>query len=185
MRDRVKAAAVAAVVGLLVSGCGGEDAGEKPDFSESEKPALWNPCDAIDAAFVKREFGSVAEEENGTPTQPECRFVPKKSSGQPAVDANYLLFPGGIEAAWKTMGISKQAKVSEPRVPGADAARLVVNAGAKDLGVTGFVQNGELIQSVNVLDPAPYDRKRVIAGVRKVLAAFAKHAAESDVKRSD
>ena len=168
---------------VLLGGCGGDDLGDKPDLPD-ETPALWNPCDVLDPGFIEHTFGAVAEEENGEPTEPECRFVPTED-GAPAVSANYLLFAGTLEEAWKTMDISPDAESTSPRIAGADEARIVVNADGKDLGVTGFVANGDLIQSVNVVDPAPYDERQVLAGVRTTLTVLSRHAVKSGVEETD
>ncbi len=176
--------AVLAVVplALLLAGCG-DDAPDKPEPVEGPE-ALWNPCDAIDAALVEDAFGTVATEQDGTAKEPECRFAPEESSGQPAIEANYLLFPAGLDEAWKTMGQPEDAAVEEPTIEHADAARVVVDVEKGQLYVSGFVQNGDLIQSVNVVAPKPYDEARVVAGVQTVLTAFSAHAEESGVTAS-
>lgn len=176
--DRLKGLGLGLVV--LLAACG-EDVGDPTDFSASEKPALWNPCDAIDATFVEEHFGSVAEEKNGTPTKPECRFVPDEASGQPALEANYLQYPAGLEETFAQMDLPEEATISSPAIEGADDARLIINEGEDHLGVTGFVQNDNLIQNVDVVAPAPYDRARVVAGVEAALAAFSQHAETSEV----
>lgn len=168
--------AAAGAVLLLLAGCG-DDVAPKPDLP-SETPALWNPCDALDPAFIERQFGTVAEEEDGEPTAPVCRFVPEKRTGQPVIEANYLQFSGGLEEAWDTMGQPEDADVDDPDIAGADAARVVVDVVEKQLYVTGFVQNGDLIQSVNVVAPSPYDRERVVAGVEQVLTRLSGRAVE-------
>ncbi len=185
-RARQRVAAACGVVLLLgLAGCGGDDkAAPEPD-QPSETPALWNPCDAIDPAFVEAAFGSVAKEVNGTPTEPDCRFTPDEASGDPVVVASYLQFAGGLDAAWETMGQPEDAKVTEPVIEGADAARIVTDVVERQLYVTGFVQNGVLIQNVNVVDPAPYDREAVLAGVRRTLAAFSRHAVEAGITEAE
>jgi hypothetical protein len=151
---------------LLLAGCGdGGEVGEKPDLPD-ETPALWNPCDVLDPAFVEQQFGSVATEEHGTETAPECRFKPDEESGE----------------AWETMGQPRKAEVTEPEIEGADAARVVVSVVRQQLYVTGFVENGDLIQDVNVVDPAPYDEQQVVAGVQATLTTLSKHAAASGVE---
>lgn len=168
---------------LALAGCGDDPEGEPPDYSE-EEVALWNPCDALTAEDIERAFGSAAKEENGTPVQPECRFAPDKKTGQPAVTVSYLLFPGGLEEAWETMGQPEDADVTEPRIAEADAARVVVSVVRQQLYVSGFVQNGDLIQGINLVDPAPYDEQRALLGVRQVLTTLSRHAAESGVNET-
>ena len=171
----------ALAVGVLrLGGCGDDDLGPKPDLP-SETPALWNPCDAIDADLVQDAFGTVAKEQDGSPTAPECRFAPKESSGQPVVEANYQLFSGGLDAAWDAMGQPEDADVRTPSIPKADDARIVVAVVKQQLYVTGFVQNGDLIQSLNVVDPTPYDEDAVVAGTVRLLTAFSRHADESPI----
>ncbi|TQK68344.1 hypothetical protein [Nocardioides sp. SLBN-35] len=181
MPDPRRTALVAALLpplALTLAACGDEKVGAKPDLP-SETPALWNPCDVLDAAFVKAEFGIDATEHAGSPTKPECRFTPAEDSGDAVITANYLLFPGTLDQAWKTMGQQADADVRTPEVEGADDARVVVNATKKQLYVTGFVQNGDLIQQVDVVDPAPYDEKRVVRGVQATLSTLSAHAAET------
>jgi hypothetical protein len=168
---------------LTLAACGGEDLGEKPDLPD-ETPALWNPCDVLDPAFIERQFGSVAEEEHGTETAPECRFKPDESTGQAVVTSSYTLFSGTLDDAWESMGQPDDADVSEPRIKGADDARIVVDVVKKQLYVTGFVENGDLIQNVNVVDPSPYDERQIVAGVRATLTALSQHAVESGVEES-
>lgn len=176
IRRTVLAAAVLMPLGLAA--CGGEEVGPKPDLP-SETPALWNPCDVLDAAFVKAELGVDATEHAGAATKPECRFTPAEGSGDPVVTANYLLFPGTLEQAWETMGQPPDADVRTPAIAGADDVRIVVNATADQLYVTGFVQNGDLIQQVDVVDPTPYAEKRVVRGVEAMLGRLSAHAEEN------
>jgi len=181
MPESRRTALVAAVVclPLALAACGGDEkVGAKPSLP-TETPALWNTCDVLDAAFVKAQFGIDATEHTGTPTKPECRFTPAEGSGDAAITSNYLLFPGTLEQAWKTMGQRDDADVRTPAIDGADDARVVVNATKEQLYVTGFVQNGDLIQQVDVVDPAPYDEKRVVRGVRATLTTLSTHAAET------
>jgi len=178
MRDRHAAWVLALALPLLASGCGGDDG--PPPAAPSPTEALWNPCDALDAQGIERAFGGPVTEENGTPTSPVCSFAPR-SEGDPVVDANYLLFPDGLEAAWDTMGRSETAAVTTPKVRGADDTRLVVDSDEDRLYVSGFVQNGDLIQTVDAVDPKPYDRARLVRAVTWALGEMSDHAGESAV----
>lgn len=161
---------------LLLAACGGEDdVGTKPTFP-SDPPALWNPCDGLDAAFVNKAFGVKATKRAGSPQNPDCRFVPAKGSGGPAVSANYQMFGGSLEEFFADMKAPADADVRTPDVPGADGARIVVSAEKDQLYVTGFVQNGFLYELVNVVDPAPYDEARVVRAVRATLERLTAHA---------
>lgn len=165
---------------MLLTACGGEDVGAKPTLP-TETPALWNPCDALDVAFVKEQYDVDALEHAGSPTSPECRFTPVAGAtgGDAVVTANYLLFPGKLDDAWQKMGQQADADVRTPSIAGADDARIVVNATKKQLYVTGFVQNGTLIQQVDVVDPKPYDDKRIVRAVEATLTRLSAHAAQS------
>ena len=176
---RTTLVAAALLPTLALAACGGDEkVGPKPHLP-SETPALWNPCDALDAAFVKAQFGIDATEHAGTATKPECRFTPAEGSGDAVITSNYLLFPGTLDQAWKTMGQQSTADVRTPTIEQADDARVVVNPTKKQLYVTGFVQNGDLIQQVDVVDPAPYDEKRVVRGVLATLTTLSTHAAKT------
>lgn len=163
---------------LLATGCGGDDG--PPPVAPSPTEALWNPCDALDPKGIERAFGGRVTEENGTPTSPVCSFAPN-TDGDPVVDANYLLFPDGLEAAWDTMGRSETATVTNPQVRGADDTRLVVDADEDRLYVSGFVQNGDLIQTVDAVDPRPFDRRRLVRAVTWALGRLSDHAGEAGV----
>ncbi|MBM9459822.1 hypothetical protein JK386_07885 [Nocardioides sp. zg-536] len=179
-RGRRTALAGMAALALLAAGCGdGEEVGAKPDLP-TEPPALWNPCDALDTDFVAKQFGSTTTKQAGTPTSPECRFVPEADSGEAVLTANYVLFPGTLEAAWDKMGQPDDADVRTPKIARADDARLVVDQTKEQLYVTGFVQNGDLIQQVDVADPAPYDAKRIVRAVEATLTVLSAHAADND-----
>lgn len=163
-------AAVAAVAAALVlAGCGGDDDPASLPTSTPTEP-LWNPCDALEVAEVGAWFDARFTQDSGTPTAPVCTFSPEVEGG-PAVDANYMLFPEGLDAVFETMTLDPE-DVREVRVPGADAARVVVDFDDRQLFVSGFVQNGDLIQTVDVVDPRPYDETRVVRAVRSILAEF-------------
>lgn len=174
MRERRTAWVVAlAAVPLLVTGCGDGDG--PPPAAPSPTEALWNPCDALDAREVSKEFGGQVAEKDGTPTAPRCSFTPR-AKGDPVVDANYQLFPAGLEEAWRTMGRPKSATVTTPKVRGADDTRLVIDVDQDNLYVSGFVQNGDLIQTVDAVDPKPYDRRRIVRAVTWALGRLSDHA---------
>lgn len=179
-RRRTALLAVPVATALLLAGCGGDDDGP-PATAPTPTEALWNPCDALDPGPLGERLGTELTKQAGSPTEPRCSFTPA-NDGDPAVDANYLLFPEGLDAAWDTMGGSNTATVTEPRVRGAEATRLVVEASPEQLYVTGFVQNGDLIQTVDVVDPRPYDRARVEAAVTWVLGRLSAHAAANHVE---
>ena len=178
------AAALVVVPALALAACGDDGTtGAKPDLP-SETPALWNPCDALDAAFIKKHFGATATEDDGSATAPDCRFAPEESSGEPVVQANYQQYGGTLDELWEQMGQPAKADVREPRIEGADAARIVVAVEAKQLYITGFVQTGFLYQVVNVVDPAPFDKERDVRGTVATLTALAEHADAKGAGRS-
>ena len=166
-----------AAVALLVTGCGDDG---PPPAAPTPTEALWNPCDALDARDVARKLGAPVTEEDGTPTSPLCSFRPR-AEGDPVVDARYRLFPAGLDEVWRTMGRPKTAAVTSPKVPGADDTRLVVDVDEENLYVSGFVQNGDLIQTVDAVDPKPFDRRRIARAVTWALGRLSDHANRAGV----
>ncbi len=171
MRVPVVAVLVAAA---LAAGCSTDV--EKPDPAAVSEAADvgWSPCDGLDAAAVGRLAGQEMTEQNGTTDQPRCAFTPVRDGG-PAFDVNYVWFDGGLDEAWRTMG-DVAGDVSTIRVPGADAARLVVHARPPAVLVSGFVQTGGLVQSVNAVQLRPYDEQRVVTATRELMAALVRAA---------
>ncbi len=171
---------------LLLGGCSGdgsgdEELGPKPDLPTEATEPLWNPCSALELAPVEKALGTTFSRQAGTPTQPACRFTPTADGG-PAVDVNYQLYSGTLDelfSSFGTLASDADTDLSTPKVPGSDDARLVLDVQDDTLAVTGFVQNGELVQLVNVLDPAPFDRARIASGVETMLADLAARADRS------
>lgn len=179
-RSTLGAVALAACLPLSLAACGDDEPGPKPDLP-SETPALWNPCDALDARFVRANFGVATTENNGSATEPDCRFAPEADSGDAVITVNYQLFDGDLDELWDTMGQQDSADVRDPSIDGADAARVVVDTRKDQLYVTGFVETGTLFQVINVADPRPYDEESVVAGVEATLTALAAHAKDAGI----
>jgi hypothetical protein len=179
MRDR-RATVWVVVLALpvLLVGCGDDEG--PPPAAPTQTAALWNPCDALDAKGVGRVFGGPVSEDDGTPTSPLCSFVPD-AKGDPVVDANYQLYAAGLEKIFEELGTSETATVTTPKVRGADDARVVVDTDDDQLYVSGFVQNGDLIQTVDAIDPTPYDRDRVVRAVVWALTRLSAHARKSEL----
>jgi hypothetical protein len=143
---------------LSLAACGTEEpAAPSASASASDRSAqeTFNPCDGLDIAPVEKALGAELRVEKGTSAAPRCALLPKESGGT-AYELNYLPFKGTLADAWKTMEV-ESGEVSEPEVEGADDARLVKQQGVSSYAVTGFVQNGALIQSFNSVDLEPYD----------------------------
>lgn len=169
----------------LLSGCGGSDASpsagpsasSSTSSASSSPSAQWptiNPCDGLDAGPVSRALRWPLRVDKGTTSAARCALLPAKKGG-PTYELNYLWFPGGLDAAWKTITAPKGA-VTSPKVPGADAARLVVYSTKKAYYISGFLQNGALIQSFNGIALAPYDAGRMRASALALLAQLSANA---------
>ncbi|MEJ7832837.1 MAG: hypothetical protein WKF79_07995 [Nocardioides sp.] len=183
MRERGTARRIALTVPaglavvLLLGAC--SDDGEPDSLPPpSATEAVWNPCDGLIASQVAATFDVEMTMETGTPAEPVCRFTPA-GEGDPAVDANYMLFPDGLDAAFESMTGLDPDDVRRVAVAGADDARIVVDFTDEELLVSGFVQNGDLVQTVDVVDPQPYDQARNVRAVRLILGEFAAHAVEA------
>jgi len=178
MPDRRTAAWVLVLALPLLAGCGGDD--EPPPPAPSPTEALWNPCDGLGTQAVGREFGGAMTKEDGTPTTPVCSFTPT-AKGEPVIDANYQIYAAGLDAIFERLGESETAVVTRPKVAGADDARVVIDSDDDQLYVSGFVQNGDLIQTVDAIDPTPYDKERVVRAVTWALGRLSAHAREANV----
>ncbi len=162
---------------LAVSGCSGDDVAPRPPAPTATE-ALWNPCDGLDTARLERLLDTRLTTRTGTDSSPQCSFAPAEK-GRPAIDVNYQLYPGTLDELFGSFGTSTGTEVRDLDLPDADGARLVVSVDDDTLAVTGFVQNGELVQLVNAVDPRPYERKRLALAVRVMLRDLAAHADES------
>jgi hypothetical protein len=127
-----------------------------------------NPCDGVDAAAVSRALGWQLQKQTGTASSPRCALTPVKKGG-PTFELSYLWFDQGLEAAWSTIQVPA-GTVTRPRIPGADDARLVVNDSGSAYAVSAFLQNGDLIQTVNALALPPYDGTKVLRATKVLLA---------------
>ena len=187
---RTAAALVVLLLGSLgLSGCSGNSAdealGPKPSLPATPTEALWNPCTALSLDRVETLLDSSLSRNAGTPEEPICQFTPTVEGG-PAVTVNYQLFNGTMEQLIASFGVISNApgsndrteveKVNEPR---SDGARLVLLVQDDTLAITGFVKNGALVQLVNLVQPAPYDREVLRAGVAKMIGNLAARADES------
>jgi hypothetical protein len=174
--DLVKLRVVAvALAAALLAGCSGSSPSPRPSDEQSQAADVaWNPCDGLSAATVGRVAGARVTMQTGTTDQPRCTFVPQARRG-PAYDVSYLWFDGGLDEALDSMGaISSQLR--SVSVPGASAARLAVRERGSGILVTGFVQTKGLVQSVNAVHLAPYDKDdfvTTVTGLMAVLAATA------------
>jgi hypothetical protein len=171
----VRARAALLVVPLLLAGCGGSDDDPPAASSSASAEPVWNPCDGLDVAGIAAKLGAEVTRESGSADSPRCTLLPAVEGGA-VVDANYLVFPAGLDAAWEQMGAPDDGSVTEPEIPGADAARMVANPGTEVLGVTGFVQVGDIVLVVNAADPRPYDEAPVVAAVEETMRQLATYA---------
>lgn len=149
---------VPALAGLASCGSGSGSGTSAKDSASPHAAAsapAYNPCSGLDPAPVAKALGSGLRLEDGTAANPRCALLPTQKGGA-AYELNYMQFKGSLDDAWKTMKIPK-GTVQTPKIAGADAARLVVQQSSDAYVVTGFVQNGRLIQSFNSVDLKPYD----------------------------
>jgi len=165
--------------GLVLAGCSSDD---DPASTPAPSPTvdLWNPCEGLDAARVSAALGAEVTRETGTEDDPRCALLPA-DEGDAVLTVTYQLAAGGLDEIWATMG-QIDGIVTEPAVAGSDDVRFVVNTRQKGLAVTGFVQNGDLIQVVNAVDPRPYERDAVVAAALLVLRELSAHADRAGVR---
>lgn len=178
---RRTALALAALVPLaaLLAGCGEDDLALRTPLPSAPAEALWNPCTALDLATVGTLFDQRYRVDTGTDSEPRCTFTPGADGGT-AVDVNYQLYDGTLkDVVAQLPPPGEDATLTAPRLPGANGVRILSSIDQGTLAVTGFVRNGRLVQVVNALDPAPFDRARTITGVRELLTSLAGAADES------
>ena len=173
---RARASVVAVLAAAALTGCSSSDDAPTVDPSQAASAAAvgWSPCDGVDAAEVGRFTGEEMTEQTGTADAPRCTFAPAVKGG-PAFDVNYLWFDGGLTEALDSMG-KVPGVVTDVDVPGADAARIVVHARRPAIFVTGFVQSGGLVQSINAVQLKPYDEQAVVDATTKLLGALVREA---------
>lgn len=166
------AAVVLLAAGTLAACRGSSDPTADPSASPSW-PAF-DPCDGLAAAPVAKALGHGLKVDRGQKGSARCALLPVEKGG-PTYSLNYLWFTGGLEAAFDTMKIPA-GTVSKPRIAGADAARLIVQQTPKAYYVSGFVQNGNLIQSLNGIALKPYDATKTRQAALVLLGEMSKDA---------
>ena len=181
MTPRSAVPALLLALALPLTACGGGADGESSMSSSSgssgDAPAAWNPCRDLHADRVGAALGADVTLDTGTAEAPRCAFLPVADGG-PTLNVTYLWFEGGFDEAFASMGRIDGA-VTRLTVPGADAARLVVNAGRTATLVTGFVQTGGLIETVNAVQLAPSRPQDVARATRQVMTTLVMHAPAS------
>lgn len=170
-RNHVAAVMIAA--GSVLAGCSSDEV-VAPEAPPSAAPATYNPCDGLVPEQVEATLGVDLTMDDGSENFTRCAFNPDLEGG-PVLDANYSIFPDGLDAVFDSMSVDPEA-VREVAVAGADAARIVVDSDGTQLFLSGFVQNGELIQTLDLVAPEPYDEQKLIRGVRLILGELSAHA---------
>lgn len=187
MRRPLLSAALTAVLALtpVVTGCSGDEPAPVPPPTEDAMPVSWNPCSGLDTPTVARLLEASYVARTGTEDAPTCTFTPD-ADGEPVADVNYQTFPGSLDELLATFGAEQEpgrTRITRPEVRGADDARLITVVDDQTLIVTAFVRNGLLVQILNVLDPAPYDRPALLAAVEELAGDLAANAETSGLTR--
>jgi hypothetical protein len=134
------------------------------------------PCDALKPAAIKKVLGYTETIHTGTAQAPSCAMTPAVTGGA-VFQLNYSWwYKGGLDAAWDSMRKQISGKATTIAVPGADSARLVINRAAQDaVYVTGFVQNGALLQLADG-EARPRDLAVLKAGVVEIMRQLSEAA---------
>lgn len=178
---RGRLAVLVAILATTLTACGDDpDAGadpaamENPHAAESASgPSVVSPCEALPAAEAGRLLGTpvaAAPDERDIAVQKSCSYAAEDEDAGVSLDVTSLYFDGDFEQAWSKMADRVQGKVARVDVPGADAARLVVQPQQQALLVTGFVQHGSQVDTANLVDLSPESPAAVRATMRTVLA---------------
>ena len=147
-----------------------------PSASPSGKP--FNPCDGLHVAAISTTLGSPLKMVTGTAGAPRCALLPKRH-GDPTFELSYLWFDGGLDAAWQAITDKPAGTVTEPHVPGADATKLIVQRKDSGYVVSAFMQNGNLIQSLNGVALPPYDARAMQRATMAILTQLSAAAPAS------
>lgn len=187
-RPSPRASLVAGVlVAATLTACGGDpEPTPEPAAGTTSLAPAWNPCTGLDTAAVTAAFDTGFTVRRGTPDTPTCTFAPP-SDGDPAVDVNYQAYIGSLTELLTTFGVEVEpgrTSVTTPTITGADDARVITVVDDDTLLMTGFVQNGRLVQIVNVLDPTPFDRPALTASLETLMAQVAANAESSGLTGS-
>ena len=139
--------------------------------SASPTGAPFNPCDGLDVAAISKALRAPLKKATGTSAEPRCALLPRKK-GDPTFNLSYLWFDGGLDAAWDSIPDDQKptGTITEPRVAGADAAKLIVQRKTNGYVVSAFLQNGDLVQSLNGVALPPYDAKAMARATDTILA---------------
>lgn len=177
----MKTALTAYVVGvavLFLAACS-----QTPDAPPTTAPSAtpptstaptFSPCDHLSARLVGRALGVEVTEETGDVDNPRCAYLPVVEGG-PTLNVNYVRFKGSFDEAWASMG-DLPGDVSDLEIDSANNARLVVNETQEAVVITGFVQTGSLIESVNAIQLAPFDRATMVRAATTVLTTLSARA---------
>ena len=171
----MRAAVLAGVVvaALVLTSC--SDSDPEPEPTPDEIAGVgWSPCDGLSAERVSEIAGEAVEKQTGSTDAPRCTFTPTTEGGA-AYDINYLLFDGTLDEALSSMGSASQ-RLRPVQVPGADSARIAVRERDSGILVSGFVETGGLVQSVNAVDVKPYDRRALVDSTTALLAELVTQA---------
>lgn len=178
MKTALTAYVVGGVSVLFLSGCSlAQDTPLTTDQATGEPTstvAAFNPCDHLSPRLVGRALGVEVTEETGDADNPRCAFLPVEKDG-PTLNVNYLRFEGSFNEAWASMG-DLPGDVSELSIDTADNARLVVSETQEAVVITGFVQTGGLIESVNAIQLEPFDRLAMVRAATTVLTTLSARA---------
>lgn len=158
----------------VASGSPGADASGTPTGDPAR--TVEDPCRALPAAAVAAVVGHPVEArsgQTGSLSNRTCYYTPSDDStaelvvGSQWTDADF-------DEVWGSIADKIEGDVETPRIPGADGARVVVDAGAKSVLLTGFVRHADQVDTVNVYADAPYDEKAQLAQVVDLLRRLAR-----------
>lgn len=183
MKYVLPAAPVVATIAALavLSGCGSSTSSAPSAASSSALPSV-QPCDEVDAGAISTTLGQTVRVDTGSADAPVCFLRPSAARGA-AFDLNYQWFyVDGLDAYFKSAKLPA-GSLHDVKVPGADAAKIIVNKTAKAYQATGYVQNGALVQSVNAAG-APSDGARILAATKLILTQLSAKAPSTPTLQS-
>lgn len=181
-RGRLTALGLGLALLLALAGCDDEAGGGNSASSSTSSPRqdvreVPDPCEAIDPAEVAALVGvrEVEAAADGAPNYRGCTYT-DTATNVVVLTSTVYASSADFEQIWASVVDSIQAETTNVEVPGAEGARVIVAADEQSLAVSGVAAANGIVDQVNLLAPAPYDRDAQIAAITVVLERLVAHS---------
>lgn len=180
-RFRSLAAGIGLAIALLgTAACASESDGADPDdistqtsFPTVEAREVPDPCAAITPDEVATLIGVDALETlaDGGSSYRGCSYT-DVSTDLVALTTTVYASNADFEDVWSSVAESIQSEVLDVEVAGAEGARLIIAEQEGSLAISGVASANGIVDQVNLLTPAPFDRNTQIAAATTILESL-------------